>query len=506
MAGISQSAPESLALAKGETMALLEAEEITTALAGTEDAEAIRKMQSAFQAQRRGFAADRLPTFDDRRGRIEQIITMMEANKEAIYAALSADFGAHSSAAADTFEVMPVTARARFAIAHLEEWMRPVAREVDPAYQGALRAFVKSQPKGVVGNIAPWNFPFEIGIGPMVDIIAAGNRFMLKPSEYTPACSALMQQMVSEHFAEDLAYVAVGGLELARAFSALPFDHLLYTGSSNVGKEIMAAAAQNLTPVTLELGGKCPAVFLPGSVTPDLVNMVVGVKSVKNGQMCVSVDHCFVPRGELDNFARMATEFMTAAMPGYARSQACTGIISDRHLDRIGEMLAEAEARDVRIVTLEKDGQVDRQSRQMPLSLVLDPPQDLRMMKEEIFGPIIPVIPYDELDEVIERINDSDRPLGVYVMGNDVPMVDHVLSETISGGAAVNAAAIQAGLKDLGFGGVGMSGMGRHHGLDGFREFSNQRGVVVRGEGPHFDAFVSSGQHAAELVGQVPSG
>jgi coniferyl-aldehyde dehydrogenase len=381
-----------------------------------------------------------------------------------------------------------------------------MARDVDPAYQGALRAFVKSQPKGVVGNIAPWNFPFEIGIGPMVDIIAAGNRFMLKPSEFTPACSALMQQMVAEHFAEDLAYVAVGGMELARAFSALPFDHLLYTGSSNVGKQIMAAAAQNLTPVTLELGGKCPAVFLPGSVIPDLVNMVVGVKSVKNGQMCVSVDHCFVPRGELDNFARMAAEFMTAAMPGYARSQACTGIISERHLDRIAEMLAEAEARNVRIVTLETDGQVDRQSRQMPISLAIDPPQDLRMMKEEIFGPILPIIPYDALDDVIERINGSDRPLGVYVMGNDVPMVDHVLSETLSGGAAVNAAAIQAGLKDLGFGGVGMSGMGRHHGLDGFREFSNQRGVVVRGEGPHFDAFVSHGQHAADLVGQVPSG
>ncbi len=487
-------------------MALLEAEKTTTAPAGSEDAEAMRTMQSAFQAQRRAFAADRLPTLAVRRERLERIITMMEANTERIYAALSADFGAHSTAAADAFEVQPVIARSRFAIAHLEEWMRPMPREVDPAYQGALRAFVKSQPKGVVGNIAPWNFPFEIGIGPMVDIIAAGNRFMLKPSEFTPASSALMHKMISEHFAEDLAYVAVGGLELARAFSALPFDHLLYTGSSNVGKQIMAAAAQNLTPVTLELGGKCPAVFLPGSVTPDLVNTVVGVKSVKNGQMCVSVDHCFVPRAELDNFARMATEFMAAAMPGYARSQACTGIISDRHLDRITAMLAEAEARNVRIVTLEADGKVDRQSRQMPLSLVIDPPEDLRIMQEEIFGPIIPIIPYDAVEDVIWRINGSDRPLGVYVMGDDVPAIDHVLNETLSGGAAVNVAAIQAGLKDLGFGGVGMSGMGRHHGLDGFREFSNQRGVVVRGDGPHFDSFVSHGQHAADLVGLVPSG
>ena len=485
-------------------MALLEAEK--TKITAATDANAIEKMQAVFALQRRAFAADRSPTLAVRRERLERIIVMMESSKDRIYEALTADFGAHSSAAAVAFEVDPVTARANFAIAHLEEWMQPVPRAVDPAYQGVMRAFLKSQPKGVVGNIAPWNFPFEIGIGPMVDIIAAGNRFMLKPSDLTPACSALMQTMIGEYFAEDLAYAATGGLELARAFSALPFDHLLYTGSSNVGKQIMAAAAQNLTPVTLELGGKCPAIFLPGSVTPDLVNMVVGVKSIKNGQMCVSVDHCFVPQGELENFARMAGEFMAAAMPGYARSEACTGIISDRHLERIADMLAEAEARKVRVVTLEVDGTVDRASRQMPLSLVLDPPADLRMMREEIFGPIIPVIPYEQVDDVIERINAGDRPLGVYVMGDDVPVIDHVLAETLSGGAAVNAAAIQAGLKDLGFGGVGMSGMGRHHGLDGFREFSNQRGFVVRGEGPHFDAFVSPARSAADLVGEVPAG
>ena len=484
-------------------MALLEAEETAT---HTGDAEAIRDMQTAFEAQRKAFTADRHPPLAARRERLQRIIAMMEAGKERIYTALSKDFGAHSAPAADMFEIQPVILRAQFAIKHLEEWMRPVPREVDPPYDAVMRAFVKSQPKGVVGNIAPWNFPFEIGLGPMVDIIAAGNRFMLKPSEYTPACSALMQDLVAEHFDEDLAYVAVGGLELARAFSALPFDHLLYTGSSNVGKQIMAAAAKNLTPVTLELGGKCPVVFLPGSVDQDMVNTVIGVKSIKNGQMCVSVDHCFVPRAELDTFSQMAAGFMAAAMPDYARTPACTGIISDKHLERIAAMLTEAEARGARIVALESDSTINRVTRQMPLTLVLDPPADLSMMQEEIFGPIIPVIPYDSVEDVIDRINAGDRPLGVYVMGDDVPAIDRVLNETVSGGAAVNAAAIQAGLKALGFGGVGMSGMGRHHGEDGFREFSNQRGVVVRGEGPHFDAFVSPAHSAAELVGQVPSG
>ncbi len=487
-------------------MALLEAETTTAASSGAGDAGAIHSMQAAFEAQRHAFRADRVPTLASRRGWLERMITMMEAYKDRIYKALSADFGAHSTGAADMFEVQPVVLRAQFALAHLEEWMQPEPREVDAAYQGAMRAFLKSQPKGVVGNISPWNFPFEIGIGPMVDILAAGNRFMLKPSDMAPASADLMQQMVAEYFAEDLAYVAVGGLDLARAFSELPLDHLLYTGSSNVGKQIMAAAAKNLTPVTLELGGKCPAVFLPSSVIADVVNMVIGVKSIKNGQMCVSVDHCFVPRAELDNFARIASDFMAAAMPGYARSAACTGIVSDRHLDRISEMLHEAEGRNVRIVTLETDGKVDRESRQMPLSLVLDPPDDLRMMQEEIFGPILPIVPYDNIEEVIARINAKDSPLGVYVMGTDVPAIERILSETVSGGVAVNAAAVQAGLKDLGFGGIGMSGMGRHHGIDGFREFSNQRGFVVRGDGPHFDAFLSATQNAAALVGQVPAG
>ncbi len=488
-------------------MSLLEAEKTTQAEPSSNgDAAAINELRAAFAAQRSAFARDRQPNLAVRRERLERIIPMMLDNREKINAALNADFGAHPSAATEALEVLAVTKRVEYALAHLEEWMRPLTREVDPDYAGVLRAFVKSQPKGVIGNIVPWNFPFEIGIGPLVDMLAAGNRVMLKPSEFTPACADLMREMVTATFTPDLVYVAVGGLELARAFTAMPWDHLLYTGSSNVGRQVMMAAAQNLTPVTLELGGKCPAVLLPGSVSPESVGTVVGVKMIKNGQMCVSVDHCFVPRADLDTFAQIATGFMAQAAPGYSQSEQCTGIISNRHMDRINGLLGEAKDRGARIVKLEGDGGAKPDSRQMPMSLVLDPMPDLRIMQEEIFGPIIPVIPYDAVDEVIERINASDRPLGVYVFGDDVATIDHILSETVSGGAAVNAAAIQAGLKSLGFGGIGMSGMGRHHGEDGFREFSNQRGVVVRGEGPHFDAFVSSSKGIADLVGETPAG
>ncbi len=486
-------------------MSLLQADTKSAVATGHGDAAEIRELHAALQAQRLAFAADRQPSLTARCERLRRISSMMTEYRERIYAALHADFGAHPDAAAEVLEVHAVTARVDYALSHLEQWMRPMPRQVDSAYEGVLRAFIKSQPKGVVGNIVPWNFPFEIGIGPMVDMIAAGNRVMLKPSEFTPACAALMREMVASAFPSDLVYVAVGGLELARAFSALPLDHLLYTGSSNVGRLIMQAAAQNLTPVTLELGGKCPAVLLAGSVTADTVGNILGVKMIKNGQMCVTVDHCFVPRAELDTFAAIATGFMEQAAPEYARSAACTGIISERHLNRLGAMLAEAEACGIRIVTLEKDSHADAETRRMPISLALDPAPDLRMMQEEIFGPILPLIPYDTVEEVIERINQGDQPLGVYVFGDDVSTINRIFEETSSGGGAVNACAIQAGLKSLAFGGVGMSGMGRHHGEDGFREFSNQRGIVVRGEGPQFDAFVSP-PNAAKLIGQVPSG
>ena len=227
---------------------------------------------------------------------------------------------------------------------------------------------------------------------------------------------------------------------------------------------------------------------------------------IKNGQMCVSVDHCFVPRAEVETFVAIAKGFMAQAAPNYAQSEACTGIISQRHMERVRALLGEAERRQARVVKLDEGAASATDKRQVPIALVVDPPADLRIMQEEIFGPIIPVIPYDDTESVIERINASDRPLGVYVFGEDVATIDHILSETTSGGAAVNAAAIQAGLKALGFGGVGMSGMGRHHGEDGFREFSNQRGVVVRGEGASFDALVASARNPAELVGETPSG
>lgn len=430
----------------------------------------------------------------------------MAANRDRIAEALNADFGSHPKGASDLIEVLGVIGRASHVLEHLETWMAASPREMNPAFFGSATAEVRLQPKGVVGNIVPWNFPFDLSVGPMVDMLAAGNRIIVKPSEYTPACAALLREIVAEAFDPTLVYVAVGGVELARSVADLPFDHLLYTGSPGVGGQVMAAAARNLTPVTLELGGKCPALMTPGSVTPANVESIIGTKMVKNGQMCVSVDYCLVPRADLEAFAEIAKGYAATAMPGYAASADCTGIISAPHLDRLTGMLEEARAGQARIVSLEPQGKVAPDTRHMPMFLVLDPDPDLKVMQEEIFGPILPVVPYDDLDEAIFRINAGDRPLGLYVFGDDPDTVERVIAQTSSGGAAINTCAIQSALPSMGFGGSGMSGFGRHHGFEGFREFSNSRGVVTRGTGDNIACFYAPYAKAEAMVSAALGG
>ena len=476
------------------------------ALRAEDDDAALADLASAFAVQKKAFAANRNPAIEQRRERLMALIGMMMANRERIGDALVSDFGAHPRPASDLIEVLGVVGRAQYVLEHLEQWMKPSARETDAALHGTAQAFVQYQPKGVIGNIVPWNFPFDLSIGPLTEMLAAGNRVIIKPSEYTPACGELLREMVAAAFDPDLVHVVVGGLDLAQAFSATPWDHLLYTGSPNVGRQVMQAAAANLTPVTLELGGKCPAIMTPGSVTAANVESVIGTKIIKNGQMCISVDYALVPRAEVDAFVEHAKAFMATAAPDYARSDECTGIISPRHLARLTDMLEEARGRKGRIVTLEADETPDAASRRMPMVLVVDPAPDLRIMQEEIFGPILPVVPYDDLDSIVDGINGGERPLGLYVFGDDAELTRQIIDQTHSGGACINTCAMQGALPSLGFGGSGMSGMGRHHGVEGFREFSNQRGVVIRGEGDMISAFYSPYAKAAGLVQAVLAG
>ncbi|MEV5516084.1 aldehyde dehydrogenase family protein [Streptomyces flaveolus] len=450
------------------------------------DAEAIAELRAAFAAQRAAVLRDPAPGVEQRRRSLGTLVEVISRSRHRIREALAADFAVHPAGFADLVEVLGVAGRAAFAAQHLDEWMTPESRLSDPGLLGSARVEVAYQPKGVVGLISPWNFPFDLSLGPLADMLAAGNRVVIKPSEYTPACSALLREMIAEVFDPAQVTVVTGGLELARAFPTLPWDHLLYTGNPEVGRLVARAAAENLVPTTLELGGKCPAIVTADSVTADTVAQLVGAKLVKNGQMCISVDYCLVPREDLARFTDLVTAHLRERVPGFAASPDCTGIITERHLNRLVGLVEEAKTRGVEVVQPDDSGP-DTATRRLPLTLVLDPPDDLALMREEIFGPILPIKPYDRIEDAVSYVNEGERPLGLYVFAQDPDVAERVLSTTVSGGACVNTCAVQGAVPDLGFGGIGRSGHGRHHGFDGFREFSNPRGIVRRGQGDLID-------------------
>jgi len=482
-------------------------QQASTAVQSSTDTEAIANLRAAFASQKAAFIREVFPSLDERREHLGALAGMVVGNRDRIRAAMSEDFGVHPELFTDLIETLGVAGRAMYAAEQLEAWMAPEERPADPALFGTARAAVRQQPKGVVGNISPWNFPFDLSLGPLVEMLAAGNRVIIKPSEYTPACGELLRDMIAAPFDPDRVTVVTGGLELARMFPTLTWDHLLYTGSPEVGRLIALAAAENLVPVTLELGGKNPVVVHEDSVTAETVAQIIGTKLVKNGQMCISADYCLVPRGSVDAFVRLAQEHVTEHLPGYAGSANCTGIVSARHLDRLAGLLDEARESGARVVPLEPEAEINRSTRQMPLSLVVDPSESTGVMQEEIFGPILPIKPYDTLDEAIDYVNAAARPLGLYVFAEDEAVAERVLAQTSSGGACVNTCAIQGALPSLGFGGVGNSGTGRHHGIEGFREFSNPRGVVVRGKNDLVDVlFPPYGQLAEAVVGAAFGG
>jgi coniferyl-aldehyde dehydrogenase len=469
------------------------------ATVGDEDA-AIAELHQIVERQRAAFLADPFPSLEERQGLLGALAGMLMSHRTQIRRAMSSDFAVHPELAADLIEVLGPAGRAAYAAEQLGTWMAAEPRPTDPALYGSGRAFVQPQPKGVIGNIVPWNFPFDLSVGPLIEMLAAGNRVVIKPSEYTPACAELLREMVHATFDRDRVDVVVGGLELARAFTRVRWDHLLYTGSPAVGREIAKAAAEQLVPVTLELGGKCPAIFTEDSVDAESVKQVLSTKAIKNGQMCISVDYCLVPRERLEEFAELAGAHARESMSGYCESDSCTGIISSRHLERIQGLLEDARARGCDVRPLEEAGEVDPAARRLPISLVIDPPDDLALMQEEIFGPILPIRGYDALEEAIDHVNAGERPLALYVFAKDDADASEVLRRTTSGGACVNSAAVHGALPSLPFGGIGQSGSGRHHGVEGFREFSNLRGVFVRGEGDLIEAFAPPYGPAAQAV------
>jgi coniferyl-aldehyde dehydrogenase len=463
----------------------------------TGDVDAVAAVHASFDAQRAAFLRDRYPKAAERRERVCAVADMVMRYRLPIREALSDDFGSHPALFADLGETLRVARRARHAAEHLEAWMAPTPREVDSALAGSGWAEVRREPKGVIGSIVPWTAPFELSLGSLVDILAAGNRAIVKPSHRTPACAELLREMVRATFNRDLVDVAVGGLELAQRFPRLGWDHVLYFGGRDGAREVALAAAENLVPVTLGVGGKCPAVVLEDAVDAATVEHIVGAKMVRNGQACGAVDHCFVPRRWLDDFVRLALAYVARTQPDYSATSDCVGAVSGDHLARTLWLLDEARDAGCTVVRLDSGGAVDRRARRVPLWIVVDPAEHLELMHEEILAPILPLHPYDTLDEAIARINARERPPAVFVFSHDGPASQRVLSETSSGVACVNAAPLPGALPSVGVTRAG----GRLQGMDGFQEFTNARTFFVRGGDDRLDLlFPPYGDRQAAFV------
>lgn len=444
------------------------------------------RLDRIFALQQRSFNQDPYPTAEQRIERMKRIPAMLRKHREAFFAALDSDFKGHSRDMGDLIEILAMFDRAEFNIQNVKRWMKPVPKATNPVTLGKSKAWVLNQPKGVIGNMVSWNFPFDLALGPTLDALGAGNRVIIKPSDLSPECGRVLQTAIAETFDECEVAVVNGDIELAKYFPTLPWNHLLYTGSGMVGREVMKAASVNLVPVTLELGGKCPAIIdLDKVVDPGTIATVAGVKVVKRGQMCVTVDYCLVPESGLSAFTAALANYMRQHFSEDNGAAHCCGIISERHLARLNHMVQDARNSGAEVIQIGSPLQVGQ--RNMPFHLVINPPPDSAVMREEIFGPILPILTYRTTRDIIDRIQGGDRPLGLYVFSQNRAFIDEVTRNTHSGGVSINAIAAQAAMPSMGFGGVGASGMGRHHGEEGFRDFSNPRGYFERKPGGIID-------------------
>ena len=438
-----------------------------------------QRLNRIFKLQKAAYLKDANPSAQVRIDRMKRIPDMLHKHREEILAALAIDFGGHSRDLGDLIEILGMFDRAEFNIHNVAKWMRPVYKAVNPVILGKSKAYVQYQPKGVVGNMVSWNFPFDIGLGPTLDALGAGNRVIIKPSDLSPECGRVLQAMISNAFDESELAVVNGDIELAKYFPSLAWDHLVYTGSGAIGKEVMRAAAANLVPVTLELGGKCPTIIDRDVVLDPLtIETVAGVKAIKRGQMCVSVDYCLVPEDSLHVFTRALTAYMNTHFSKNNGAEHACGIVSERHIARLNHLVKDARDSGAEVIQIGRDllpGQ-----RNMPFYLIVNPSNACAVMREEIFGPLLPIKTYRDTQDAIDQVNAGDRPLGLYVFSKDRKFIDEVTKNTHSGGVAVNTIGSQAAMPSMGFGGNGGSGIGRHHGEEGFREFSNPRGYFER--------------------------
>ena len=438
------------------------------------------EMERLLRRQRDAFVASRPEAMSMRKDRIKRAIALLKDHGEKLAKTMSADFGSRSMQQSMITDIAATVGAGKDALKRMDQWARTDKRKVQfPLGLLGAKAEVRYEPKGVIGILSPWNFPVNLAFGPLMQVFAAGNRAMIKPSEFTERTSLLMKELVEEYFTPDELAVITGGPEVAAAFSSLPFDHLVFTGSTATGRRVMEAAAANLVPVTLELGGKSP-VFLGRSADFAKAGERIALGKMMNaGQICLSPDYMFVPEDKESDAIAGVSQGVANMYPTLLENDDYASIVSDRHFERLQGLVADARDKGAEVIEVNPGNEDfgNANQRKMPLNIIRNVTDDMKVMQEEIFGPLLPVKTYKNIEQAIDYVNDHDRPLGLYYFGQEKGEQEQVLTRTISGGVTTNDVIFHVSMEDLPFGGVGPSGMGSYHAIEGFREFSHARAV-----------------------------
>jgi len=440
-------------------------------------------MHDILRRQRAAFTASRPERLAVRRNRIERAMRLLVDNGDALCAAMNEDFGSRSTRQSMMTDIAGTVRFGKYCLKHMEAWAKPSRRKLDfPLPLLGAKAEVRYEPKGVIGILSPWNFPVNLAFGPLMQVLAAGNRAMLKPSEFTERTSELMAQLVAKTFGLEEVAVITGGADVAAQFSELPFDHLVFTGSTATGRRVMEAAAKNLVPVTLELGGKSPVVVGRSADLQQAGERIAMGKMMNAGQICLAPDYLLVHENQEDAVVAAVELGVRTMYPTLLDNEDYASVVTDRHFDRLQGLVEDARAKGAEVVEVNPANEDFSASnkRKMPLTILRNVTDDMQAMQEEIFGPVLPVKTYRRTEEAIAHVNANDRPLGLYYFGKDAAERETVLTRTISGGVTVNDVLFHVSMDDLPFGGVGASGIGSYHGAEGFREFSHARSIYTQ--------------------------
>ena len=437
---------------------------------------AFPELAARFAAQRRAFAADPFPALAVRRKRLDALLALVADNEQAFVAAVDADFGGRAAQETRLAELFITRNGVVSARRRVGRWMR-ARRVATQLHFLPGRNRLEPQPLGVVGIVSPWNYPILLSLSPLVGVLAAGNCALIKPSEHAPRVAALLAELTAKYFDPDVVSIATGGAEIGKAFVGLPFDHLLFTGSTAVGRQVALAAAANLTPTTLELGGKSPAIFDASCDLTQAVARLAAGKLLNAGQTCIAPDYLLVPRGQADAAAAAFGAAVARLYPKLVANPDYTAIVGDHHRQRLVELVEEARQAGARIQEINPAGESFAGSRKLPPTIAIGAPATTRLMREEIFGPLLPIVEYNDVGDAIAYVNRGERPLALYWFGRDAARRDRVLRETTAGGVTVNDCLLHIAQENQPYGGVGASGMGAYHGEWGFTTFSQMKPV-----------------------------